>query len=219
MFTGIIETLGDLAALEPATGGLRITVRPRVPLAALQIGESIAVNGVCLTAEPASAPDCLRFFVSRETLDRTTLAAARPGDLLNIERALRADARLGGHLVIGHVDAIGTLTRLDEQGESWLLEVAYPLQLAPLIAFKGSIAVDGISLTVAGLLDGHFSAALVPHTMQATNLQRLAAGSQVNLEADILARYVARALETGAISSTSQAAGITLELLRRAGFE
>src|SRR5690606_34377932 len=139
-------------------------------------------------------PDSLRFFVSQESLARTTLGNGRTGDLLNLERALRADSRLGGHLVMGHVDAVGGITRLDGDGESWTLEVAYPAELAPLIAFKGSIAVHGISLTVASLREGHFSVALIPHTHKATNLHRLAPGAPVNLEADILARYVARSL-------------------------
>src|SRR5207247_2464263 len=148
-----------------------------------------------LTAEPASQADSLVFFLSPETLGCTSLARLSPGTLVNIERSLRADSRLGGHLVMGHVDAIGAVRRFEREGEGWILEVAYPRELAPYLAVKGSIAVDGVSLTIARLESNYFAAAIIPHTVQATNLQYVKAGDPVNLEVDILARYVIRALE------------------------
>ena len=173
MFTGIIETLGRVENLSrTGQAGARLAVAPERPLAALAAGESIAVNGVCLTAEKESTDRRLVFFASPESLTRSTLGELRAGDAVNLERALRADGRLGGHLVMGHVDAIGTIQRLERVGEAWDLEVAYPRELASLIAQKGSIAVDGISLTVAALGEGTFTVAVIPFTYDGTRLSR-----------------------------------------------
>lgn len=218
MFTGIIEISAELATLRPATEGSRLEVRPAPspePLAT-ETGESIAINGVCLTLEAGSAPDRWRFFASPETLRRTTLGALRPGAALNLERALRAGDRLGGHFVAGHVDAVGEITRWERLGESWELEVAFPAELAPLLAVKGSVAVDGISLTVATLTAGRFTVAVIPHTVAVTNLRAAVVGQPVNLEADMFARYVVRALEAQQHQSSPPA--LSPELLARAGF-
>jgi riboflavin synthase len=215
MFTGIIETLGAVQELTGVQGGARLTLAPQSPLRELAAGESIAIDGVCLTAESASRPDRLQFFLSAETLSRSTLAELRPGAWVNLERALRADSRLGGHLVLGHVDAIGTVRRFDRLGEDWTLEVAYPAQLAPYLAEKGSVAVDGISLTLAALSESFFSVAVIPHTAEVTNLRQAASGTRVNLEADVLARYVVRALQT---HGNKGSGAVTEDLLRRAGF-
>ena len=215
MFTGIIETLGAVHELTQVQGGARLTLAPQTPLRELAEGESIAISGVCLTAESASRPDRLQFFLSAETLSRSTLGDLRPGGWVNLERALRADSRLGGHLVLGHVDAIGTVRRFDRLGEGWTLEVATPTQLAPFLAEKGSVAVDGISLTLAALSEDSFSVAVIPHTAEVTSLRQAAGGTRVNLEADVLARYVVRALQT---YGNKGGGAVTEDLLRQAGF-
>lgn len=212
MFTGMIERTGTLAAREAAPGGTRIEVAVNPPIDDLRGGESVAVNGVCLTAEPGSRPDRLVFFVSAETINRSTLGAAARGTRVNLERALAVGDRLGGHLVLGHVDGIGTVRRFERRGEAWHLECSYPRDLAPLIALKGSIAIDGISLTVAALAEDAFSVAVIPHTAAETNLSAAAPGTRVNLEADVLARYVERMMES------QEKTGLTLDKLREAGF-
>jgi riboflavin synthase len=226
MFTGIIETIGRLEQKTASQGRARLVVAPREPLAGLAAGESIAVNGVCLTVEATSHSDRLVFFTSSETLARTTLDRIHVGTMVNLERALRADGRLGGHLVQGHVDAVGMISRFDRTGEEWMLQVAYPAELAPFLAIKGSVAVDGISLTVAALTRGAFSVAIIPHTVAVTNLAAAVASDAVNLEVDMLARYVVRALSVygrcgGADAGGADAGGsnVTRELLGRAGFD
>jgi riboflavin synthase len=214
MFTGIVETQGKVDELARAQGGARLFLLPNRPIADLVIGESIAVNGVCLTAEPDSRPERLVFFLSAETLSRTSLGRLGRGGQVNLERALRPDSRLGGHMVLGHVDGLGTVRRFDRSGESWTLEVEFPEELAPYLASKGSVAVDGISLTVVDLRENSFTVAVIPHTVQETNLVQAGPGTAVNLEVDVLARYVVRALETYG----GQARGVTQDLLRRAGF-
>jgi riboflavin synthase len=215
MFTGIIELTGRLRDRpRPAGSGVRLEVIPAIPLRDLAIGESIANNGVCLTAEPGSTAERLIFFASPETLQRTTLGLLEAGQMLNLERSLRADARLGGHLVMGHVDGLGTIRRWEQQGESWELEVEFPSELARFIASKGSIAVDGISLTVVDLHADSFTVAVIPHTAGQTTLAGFAPGRRVNLEVDMLARYVVRALECLA----GKPDAVNADLLRRAGF-
>ncbi len=216
MFTGIIETLGRIEGVTRSGASARLTVMPAVAVTGLATGESIAVNGVCLTVEEASRPERLIFYTSTETLRRSTLGEMKPGAAVNLERAMRADGRLGGHLVLGHVDGLGAVRRLDRQGEEWLLEVSFPKELAPYLAEKGSVAVDGISLTVAALTGETFGVAVIPHTVQSTNLSKMVAGAAVNLEVDVMARYVVRALEV--YGSSKGTAGVTMDTLRRAGF-
>lgn len=218
LFTGIIDLLGTLRSLTPASGGARLELAPAAPLADWVAGESIAVNGVCLTVEPDSRPEALRFFLSTETLQRSTLGALEPGALLNLERALRAGDRLGGHIVSGHVDAVGSIVRLEPEGDGWLLEVAAPPQLAPMLAPKGSVCVDGISLTIVRPTRERFSVALIPHTVQATRLRTLGPGVAVNLEVDPLARYVVHALETLRAQDAAASDTAMHDLLRRAGY-
>lgn len=214
MFTGIIEALGRIEAVQSVSGGARMVVCPPRPLEGLQTGESISINGVCQTAEPASTAGRLVFFQSGETLRRSTLGSLKPGDIVNIERALRADSRLGGHFVMGHVDGVGEIRRFDRSGESWTLEVAYPRELGVYMAPKGSVAVDGISLTLAKVTGESFTVAVIPHTVRDTTLSQAAAGRPVNLEADMFARYVVRALE----GMAGRGESVSMELLRRAGF-
>lgn len=220
MFTGIIEMTGSVTRPPaPAGDGLRFEIAPERPLADLQTGESIAINGVCQTAEPGSGPQRLIFFSSPETVSRTTLGQLKPGQQVNLERALRFDSRLGGHLVQGHVDGVGSLLRIEKLRESWALEAEFPPELSRYIAPKGSIAVDGISLTVVEVRESSFTVALIPHSATMTTLHAARAGQAVNLEVDMLARYAVNALlaaQGGA--PTQQPNSLSKGFLREAGF-
>ena len=195
MFTGIIEAVGRVDAVKPkpAGGAVRIDVDTgALDLADVKIGDSVAVNGVCLTVVEVEKAH-LEFDVSLETLRCTVGFVA--GARLNLEKSLRLADRLGGHLVSGHVDGIGRVVRFDALGEDGLLEIEAPRELARYIARKGSIAVNGVSLTVNAVDDARFSINLIPHTLAVTNLHALDAAGQVNLEVDLLARYVERMAE------------------------
>lgn len=193
MFTGLVETTGEVAALTLSDTAAQLTVRAPAIAGDVRTGDSVAVNGCCLTAIAHDA-ETIRFDLLRETLERTSLRAARPGSIVNLERALAAHARLGGHFVQGHVDCASEILALDPHGADHRLEVALPPEFARYVAFKGSIAIDGISLTVAELGDASFTAWLIPHTVAATNLHTRRAGDRVNLEFDLLAKYVERIL-------------------------
>ncbi|MGE5814324.1 MAG: riboflavin synthase [Acidobacteriota bacterium] len=195
MFTGLIEALGTVQQIEPSPAGFRL--RLRTPIAPeLRPGESIAVNGVCLTVVHAT-DGAFDTDVSPETARVTTLTTLAAGAIVNLERPLRADARLGGHFVQGHVDATGTILQLRHDGESHWLTVGFPRTLDPYIVRKGSIAVDGISLTVADLADRSLDVQIIPFTWEHTNLQGARTGDPVNIECDILGKYVARIAELG----------------------
>lgn len=190
MFTGIVETVGRIKHVSALEQGLRLSIAPgALDLADMKTGDSVAVNGVCLTVV-ALAPGTLTVDVSRETLS-CTAGLDQPGDV-NLETALRLGDRLGGHLVTGHVDGVGRVTRFERAGECHTLAVAAPAELARYIARKGSIAVDGVSLTVNAVAGAEFEVNLIAHTLEATTLKRLAPGAAVNLEIDLLARYVER---------------------------
>jgi riboflavin synthase len=198
MFTGLIENVGEIAEVKPTPGGFRLRIT--TPLAAALVpGESLAVNGVCLTVVSADA-EGVHADVSPETARVTSLGAARRGAAVNLERPLRADARIGGHFVQGHVDATGTLDEIRPDGDSFWVTVKYPHELGALIVRKGSIAVNGISLTVAGVDDKRFDVQVIPFTWVNTNLQHAKVGDVVNLECDILGKYVARGLEAARVS-------------------
>ena len=193
MFTGIIAAVGAVREVKPTGGGICVTIDTgALELADVKIGDSIAVNGVCLTAVMLAAPQ-LDFEVSRETLDCTIGFA--PASRVNLEKSLRLADRLGGHLVSGHVDGVGTVARFEAVGDNRLLKVDTPRELAKYIARKGSIAVNGVSLTVNAVNGSVFEVNLIPHTLQATNLNSLVAGAKVNLEVDMLARYAERLSE------------------------
>ena len=193
MFTGLIEDLGTVAAVERVPKGVRLSVRTR--LDGLRHGASIAVDGVCLTAVELKG-DRFTADVSAETLDRTTLGERKAGDRVNLERPLALGDRLGGHLVLGHVDGVGELVRRTGEGEGVRIELRLPQGLAPLVVSKGSIALDGTSLTVNELLDpDQVALFLIPETLRSTTWGIKSAGAKVNVEADILGKHVARLMQ------------------------
>jgi riboflavin synthase len=192
MFTGLIEATGTIDALDPSASGQRLRVS--TPIAAeLRIGDSIAVNGVCLTATEIG-PFGFSAIVSPETLRVTSLGGFTPGRLVNLERPLRADGRLGGHFVLGHVDAMGRIADLKPDGDCYWLSVECSPEFSPLLIPKGSVAVDGISLTIAALAGEQFAVQIVPHTWDHTALRTARVGDVVNLEGDVIGKYVARLL-------------------------
>ena len=193
MFTGIIEELGSVRSIEERGDNARIVISARVVTEGTNHGDSIAVNGVCLTARDVRQ-DSFAADVSMETLARSTLGSLKPGTAVNLERAVTPTTRLGGHIVQGHVDARGQLEGVEDHGESWTVRIAYPEEIARYLVFKGSVAVEGISLTIAGLTDRHFEVAIIPKTWEVTNLSRLNPGDDVNLEVDVIAKYVERLL-------------------------
>jgi riboflavin synthase len=197
MFTGLIEAVGTISAVTPTVAGHRLRITTAFA-SELTAGDSLAVNGVCLTVA-GSDGESVQADVSPETIRVTTLGSLVQGGRVNLERPLRADARLGGHFVQGHVDAVGTIETLRQEGESYWLTVRYPPMLAPYIVRKGSIAVDGISLTVAGLGERQFDVQIVPFTFDHTTLRTASVNDLVNLECDILGKYVVRALELSSV--------------------
>ena len=193
MFTGLIEGTGTIERVQVRDGALVLSVA--TPMAReLEAGNSIAVNGVCLTVT-AKRDEAFDVDVSPETLRVTTLGRFEAGGLVNLERPLRADARLGGHFVLGHVDGVGAIASLTPDGECYWLEVEVPAALAPYLISKGSIAIDGISLTIARLQAQRVGVQIIPFTWEHTGLQRSRAGDAVNLEVDVLGKYVARLME------------------------
>jgi riboflavin synthase len=205
MFTGLVEAIGELIERKPTIGGFRLRIG--TPLAAeLAPGDSLAVNGVCLTVILAEK-GYVHADVGPETARVTTLGWLQPGRAVNLERPLRADSRFGGHFVQGHVDAVGHVEELREDAEFHWLTVSFPPNLAPFFVPKGSVAVDGISLTVAGLGADRFDVQLVPFTMQHTNLSRAQIRDRVNLECDMVGKYVVRAAELAGLTLTAAKPG------------
>jgi riboflavin synthase len=206
MFTGLIEEVGAVRRLERGPAGGRLSVRAKVVLDGTKIGDSIAVGGACLTV---IALDNEGFVVEcmPETLARTTIGAAGPGSLVNLERSLRWGDRLGGHLVLGHVDGVGEVLRVRRAGIAWEVRLSLPLELRGAVAAKGSIAIDGISLTVMAVDEESFEVGIIPHTLKETTLRAVKAGTRVNLEADVLARYVLQSLQALAGGGTPGSAG------------
>lgn len=213
MFTGIIEELGTIESVETRAAGARLKVRCSLVMKDMTEGASIAVNGVCLTAvdlRPAS------FFadLAPETLDRSNLGSLRAGSRVNLERPLSPSGRLSGHIVQGHVDGTGEFVSLDALGdENWWLRIRVPAELDPFLVYKGSIAIDGISLTVAALEGDLLSVTIIPHTYRNTTLGGYRSGSRVNLECDILAKHVEKLLRKLDVKSR-----LTVEGLREQGY-
>ena len=193
MFTGIIEELGSVRSIEERGENARIVIAARIVTEGTNHGDSIAVNGVCLTALDIQ-PDSFAADVSRETLSRSTLGRLKPGVPVNLERAVTPVTRLGGHIVQGHVDGRGHFVGVEDHGESWTLRIKYPADLARYLVFKGSVAVEGISLTIAGLTDEYFEIAIIPKTWEVTNLSHLKPGDDVNIEVDVMGKYVEKLL-------------------------
>jgi riboflavin synthase len=205
MFTGLVESVGEIVESKPTTSGIRLRIGT-VLAQEVRPGDSLAVNGVCLTVILAEKTE-IHADVGPETLRVTTLATLDRGARVNLERPLRADGRLGGHFVQGHVDAIGHVEELRSTAGFHWLTVSFPLQLAPYIVHKGSIAIDGISLTVAGLGTDRFDVQVVPYTMEHTNLQAIQIRDRVNLECDMVGKYVVRAAELAGLSVTPVRSG------------
>lgn len=193
MFTGLIEAVGTVVSLDERGDFHSLRVQAESVMGDLGQGSSVAVNGVCLTVR---AHDRTSFSadLSRETLDRTSLKGLSAGSLVNLERPMRADGRFGGHIVQGHVDGTGKILEFSRDGDNWRLRVEVPSGSSRYLVHKGSIAVDGISLTVAALQDSSFDVAIIPHTLENTNLRQARSGDIVNLEYDVIAKYVERML-------------------------
>jgi riboflavin synthase len=193
MFTGIIEELGSVRSIEERGENAWIVINARVVTEGTNHGDSIAVNGVCLTALDIH-DDSFAADVSRETLLRSTLGSLKPGAPVNLERAVTPATRLGGHMVQGHVDARGKFVSVEDHGDSWTLRIGFPPEIARYLVFKGSVAVEGISLTIANLGEDYFEIAIIPKTWEVTNLSHLRPGDGVNLEVDVIGKYVERLL-------------------------
>ena len=210
MFTGLIEDVGAIASIERTGNGARISVTSRLPLEEVSAGDSIAVSGACLTVTSMSGG---RFAadVSAETLARTTLGGKRPGDRVNLERAMTLNGRLGGHLVYGHVDGTGTVREVKTAGEGRLFHIRADANIMKYLVFKGSVAVDGVSLTASAVRPDGFEVALIPLTLEWTTFGALRPGDPVNIETDIIGKYVEKLMGRGG-------PGVSLDLLRENGF-
>lgn len=195
MFTGIVEEMGTVGSIQRKSQGTILEIRASEVLTDAEVGDSIAVDGACLTIR-ALASGAFVADISAETLRRTTLGERKAGEQVNLERSLRLSDRLGGHLVLGHVDEVATISGWKDEGDASLMQVTMSRNLKPYIAYKGSIAVDGVSLTIANLLADAFEVALIPHTKHVTTLGRKRNGAHVNIEVDLVARYVETLLST-----------------------
>ncbi len=216
MFTGIIQSIGTIADLQPKGGDIALTVNTgKLDMADVELGDSIAVNGVCLTAI-AMSESSFTADVSRETLSLTSLANLSKGSEVNLEKALTLQTRLGGHLVSGHVDGLGEVKSRHNDGRSERFVIIAPDEISRYIAMKGSITIDGVSLTVNKVNGSEFEINIVPHTIQETIISHYQAGTKVNLEVDVVARYLERLLQGGAI--TPETTNITESFLAENGF-
>ncbi|HXG85799.1 MAG TPA: riboflavin synthase [Pyrinomonadaceae bacterium] len=215
MFTGIIEELGKISEFEKRADGAKIKIAAQTVTKDSKEGDSISVNGVCLTAIDIKS-DSFAADVSNETLHCSTLGRLNAGALVNLERAVTPTSRLGGHIVQGHVDATGMFLQATKQGDFWTVRVGFPTEIAKYLIYKGSISVEGISLTVANLGNDYFEIAVIPKTWQLTNLHALKDGDAVNLEADTIAKYVERIMLYG--QTNEESGGITIDKLNRLSF-
>jgi riboflavin synthase len=197
MFTGIVEEAGVIEKIAPAKKSIEMTVRANVCGRGVKVGDSVAVNGCCLTAvkvTPRGKFKLIQFDLLQESWRRTNFQFGKIGSLVNLERSLRANGELGGHFVTGHVDGLGKITRWERAGKDHVLDIAAPADVMRYLVFKGSIAVDGISLTVAGMQKKSFRIWIIPHTFEITALRERKVGDAVNLEADLLGKYVEKFL-------------------------
>lgn len=218
MFTGLVEEVATVRRLERQGDFQRLHLAARTVVEDARIGDSININGACQTIVDLSG-DGFAVESVEETLKRTTLGDLKPGDAVNLERSLRPTDRLGGHLVLGHVDGVGRIRALEQRQRQWLLQVEAPAPLRRYIATKGSVTVDGISLTVAEAGDEAFTIAVIPHTFEATTLCHRRLGDRVNLEVDLIARYLERLLDSGRPPRTGpEPDALSLDALRRMGY-
>jgi len=217
MFTGLIETIGEIKARQEHGEAGSLTVLPKKPFANLQYGESIAVNGACLTLEEVRPDGLLVFYTLAETLHRTNLGMMPLGGKVNLERAMKMGDRFGGHLVSGHVDAVGEVLELGKIGNAdFKLSITTPEEMVPYLVEKGSVTIDGVSLTVIEVNEKYFTVGLIPVTLNDTVLQVRSPGSPVNLEADLLAKYVERQFQLAAQHPANKK--VTMDTLREAGW-
>ena len=213
MFTGIVEALGTIRNIQRLSQGVILEIQASDVLADAKVGDSIAVDGACLTIRDLT-PETFTADVSAETLRRTTLGERKVSEHVNLEGSLRLSDRLGGHLVLGHVDAVATICAWKDEGDASLMQVTMSSNIRPYIAYKGCITVDGISLTVSGIHDDSFEVALIPHTKQVTTLGTKRIGARVNLEVDIIARYLETLIKNSEVKKgwTEQPASEPLNL-------
>ncbi len=218
MFTGIIQAVGTLAAMEPRGGDMALHIRAGdLRMDNVALGDSIATNGVCLTVIELPGDGYIAD-VSRESLNYTTLGELKPGSPVNLEKALTLNTHLGGHLVSGHVDGVGRILERRDDGRSVRFRIDAPSELARYIAHKGSICMDGVSLTVNAVQGSQFELNIVPHTIQETTISGYRSGTRVNLEVDQIARYLERLLLGEKAAGSAEPSGVTEELLARNGF-
>ncbi len=213
MFTGIIETTGRIRAIERTSLGATLVISAPGVAPELKVGESVAVNGVCLTVT-VPGPEVFTADLSPETLERTTLGRARSGLTVNLERPLTPASRLGGHFVQGHVDGVGNFVSAIPSGAGIVIGVEFPRILERYLVYKGSVAVDGISLTIASIQGARFTVAVIPHTLRATNLQSLKPGDAVNIETDMLGKYIERFVQLGLVKTPA----LTADYLKEQGY-
>jgi riboflavin synthase len=217
VFTGIIEEVGTVQELRFLPEGATIAISAKTILDGLKPGDSIAVNGVCLTATRIGTGSFL-CDISAETLRRSSFRQVKHGTRVNLERSLRVGDRLGGHFVLGHVDDVGRLIGKTTSGQGYEMSFDFPIELERYLVHKGSISVDGISLTMASLNKGSFSVAVIPHTFQSTNLNQLTIGSLVNLEVDILGKYFERFFDLGREKNENTGSKLTADYLKSQGY-
>jgi riboflavin synthase len=216
MFTGIIEGLGVISALRPAGQGRRLSIESGFDLGGSKVGDSLSVSGACLTAVRLS-PGSFDADVSPETLAKTTFGQARVGDRVNLERAMRLSDRIDGHLVSGHIDGTGEIVSRETVGNVIVVRVSVPAVLARYLILKGSVAVDGVSLTINALDANRFDVSIIPHTAALTTVGLKNAGASVNIETDMIGKYVERFLSAGR-AAANPSSGVTLETLAKAGY-
>ena len=217
MFTGIIESVGQVQSLQSVGGDIRLRIQTNLDMSDVHLGDSIATNGICLTVIEWG-DDWYAADVSRESLNRTTLAHWKAGQAVNVEKAMLPTTRFGGHIVSGHVDAVGEITVVREDARSLYFEVTAPAEIARYLAEKGSVTVDGISLTINDLRGRVLSLNLIPHTAERTNIGTWKTGAKVNLEVDVLARYIERLLLGDKAAESTPQSSISMDFLAQNGF-
>lgn len=213
MFTGIIEEIGTISQVHPQSNGVTVKINAQTILEDTKIGDSIAVDGPCLTVRELEK-DGFIADISEETCRRTTLRSCKVGTQVNLERSLRLEDRLGGHLVLGHIDEVATITAWKHEGTSVIMGVTVGESVKPYIAYKGSISVDGVSLTIANVLENRFEVALIPHTLQVTTFGEKQPGDAVNIEVDVMARYVESLMRNQVTTPQT----LNLEFLQKHGY-